>query len=264
MPILNVGRLALGFLLNAFLVQIGTNAQEISSGNVQILSVGAEGGAPIRLDDKLISGNISIGGLGTSLGINPDSKSSLFRMLGNESVRSELKLTEQQRTSAQRILDESNQRMSDLVKKSIREGRGINGTQIAEFTSASRKEAEAAIEEILLPAQLKRIRQLAYQVEVSRSGLGEALTTGRLGKEVGVTDNQKQHLSEKAAAIEAELRQAIVKLRSAAQAKLLEELSTQQRQEAHEMLGDYFYFEEPSIEQSIRQNLKLKREELKK
>ncbi len=93
--------------------------------------------------------------------------------------------------------------MGDLVRQSL-------GWSLAErcgppeLIAESRKQSEAALEEILLPNQLKRIRQLAYQVEIAKLGLSESLTDGRLGKDIGVNDNQKQHLAEKAAAVEAE------------------------------------------------------------
>jgi len=189
------------------------------------------------------------------LGVDPNNKSALFNLLNNESVRRELQLSEAQQQGAKKILDQSSRKLNELVRNSIQQGRSLRDAGVAELMAANRDEAEAAIEEILLPDQLKRIRQLAYQIEVARSGLGPALTGGRLGKEIGVNDNQKQNLTEKAAAIEEEARLAIIRIRAQAQAKLLNELSSEQRTAAEELLGNYFLFEEPKFEQRLKQSL---------
>ena len=103
---------------------------------------------------------------------------------------------------------------------------------------------------------MKRIRQLAYQIEVTQQGLGEALVTALLGTEIDVHEDQKQHLTDRAAAIEAKAREAIANIRAAARAEMLAELTPDQRKAAIERLGDYFDYEELSLAQRLRQQVK--------
>jgi hypothetical protein len=90
---------------------------------------------------------------------------------------------------------------------------------------------------------------------VAQLGLGDSLTSGRLGKEVDVHDNQKQHLTDKANAIEEEARLAIAKIRAAARDKLLAELAPEQRKKANELLGPYFAYEEPNLAKTIQRQI---------
>ncbi len=212
------------------------------------IAIGGPGGITMN------SGMAFGGGL---LGVDPNNRSALFNLLSNESVRRELQLKDNQSASVQKIQQESQKRMSETLRANMASGNPNPAAGIRELVEEGRKAAETAIEEILLPEQLTRVRQLAYQVEIAQLGLGESLTTGRLGKEIDVHEDQKQHLADKAAAIEIETRQAVAKIRSAARAKLLAELAPEQRKKAEDLLGPHFEYEEPNLAKSLRQRMKL-------
>ncbi len=230
----------------------------------------ASTGAAIAIDG--LSGGVSsfsIGGpagflpLGGGLvgGVDPDNRSQLFDLLSNQSVRRELKLTEQQIEGVQLIMRESGKRMQTQIRaamEDMKEGDGNLKLDFGQLMKEKQTEAENAIEEILLPEQLKRVRQLAYQIEVASEGLGESLVNGRLGKDIGVYDDQKQHLTDRARVIEEELRLAIVKVQMAARAKLFAELTPDQRKEAEALLGTYFQYEQPNVGALLREKLKEK------
>lgn len=226
----------------------------------------------ISSDSELDAGDIAAGtsfsfispGSSFSIGspnANPSSPSALFNLLGNESIRNELRLTDGQYGGVQKIMKASQERMSKLIRTRMvarESGQSvqIGGSEFQEMMEENRAQAEEAIEEILLPEQMDRIRQLAYQVEISRTGIGEALVTGRLGKEIGVYEDQKQELSERAAKIEAEAKLAILAIKAQARAKLFKELTPEQRKKAEDLLGDYFEYEEPSLGQQLSRSLK--------
>ncbi|MFO1065737.1 MAG: hypothetical protein U0892_17890 [Pirellulales bacterium] len=194
-------------------------------------------------------------------GVNPNNNAAIFNLLSNASVAKELKLTEDQIAGAKKIMTESGTKISQVVRQAMQEGRNMRDIGLRELVQENQKASEAALEEILLPGQLKRLRQIAYQVEVAQIGLSDALTGGRLGTEVGVTDNQKQHITEKAAQIDAEMKLEIARIRAIAQAKLLGELSSEQRQKAEELMGAYFLYEEPTMAQRVRQTMKQRQEQ---
>ena len=238
---------AVGQELQVF--QFSTTSPEGSQdGKQPRISVGGLSG--VALD----SGGAMLGG-GTVFGVDPNNRSALFNLLANESVRRELQLKEEQIASVQKIQQETQKRMSEVMRANMAAGNPpVNG--VRELMEEGRKTAESSIEEILLPEQLARVRQIAYQIEIAQVGLGESLTSGRLGKEIDVHDDQKQHLTDKATAIEAETRLAIAKIRAAAREKLLAELAPEQRKKAEALVGPYFEYEEPNFAKALHQRIK--------
>lgn len=249
-------------------------AQDGEVSGVQVLGISMEGGEFSPNMEGLAEASISFAGPGFGGGmsggmfggVNPNDRSQLFNLLANESVRSELKLTDQQYEGVQAVQKQSRARMQGMIKSAMSKsamsksgnGRSISlgGTDFREMMSENSKAADEAIEEILLPEQLKRIRQLAYQVDIERTGLGESLINGRLGKDVGVYDNQKQSLTDLAAKIDAETRQVIAQIKADAQKRLLASLAPEQRKEAEELLGDYFDYEAVSLEQQLQKSVR--------
>ena len=218
-----------------------------------------QGGIAIAPGNSFSFGGGSIGS------VNPNNRSQLFQLLTNESVQKELELTEGQLEGAEKILEASRKRMSELVREQLAQNGGggvirLQGGAFSELMEKNQAEAEAALEEILLPKQLERIKQLAYQVDVAQDGIGEALANGRLGEEIGVYDQQREELLSKAAEIDVELQAAIVKIHAAARAKMFKELTPEQRKKAEELLGEYFHYQEISLNQQIRRSMRQMRE----
>jgi hypothetical protein len=237
-----------------FVTALSLSAASLQAQEVQVFSFQGSDGVP----RGVVSGGVAIsGGLGGSnlLGVDPNNRSALFNLLANESIRRELKLDDDQYAGVQKIMQESQKRVSEAVRANMAAGNNNLSAGLSELRAESNKRAEAAIEEILLPKQLERVRQLAYQVEITQLGLGESLISGRLGKEIDIHEDQKQHLTDKAAAIEAEAVQAIAKIRAAARAKLFAELAPDQRKKAEELLGPHFDYEEPNFAKMIRQRV---------
>lgn len=218
------------------------------------LAEGIAGGMSIAVGGP--DGVMSLGGpLG---GVDPNNRSQLFDLLSNGSIRRELKLTDPQLEGVRSIMRESSKRMQEYVRAAMAAGDGKINLDIGQLMKEKRAEAELAIEEILLPEQLGRLRQLAYQIEVATDGLGESLVNGRLGRDVGVYEDQKQHLTDRAEVIEAELRVAIAKAHAAARAKLFAELTPDQRKQADALLGEYFQYEQPNLKAMLREQTQAK------
>jgi hypothetical protein len=240
----------------------GQDEPEFKFGAIEIAASGDGDGAA-----ALASGmsSIAIGGPGGFIssnllgGVDPNNRSQLFQLLSNDSIRRELKLTEEQQQGVAQIIQENGKRMQERVRQAIAQGGGGIGSlrlDFSELMRVQREQSEAAIEEILLPEQLKRVRQLAYQIEIAQEGLGESLVNGRLGKDIGVYDQQKQQLTDRARDIEQELRAVIAKAHSAARMKLFAELTPDQRKAAEELVGDYFQYEESNLRGLMKGQLK--------
>lgn len=233
----------------------------VSFGAIQITASSGEDGEGGALAAPAISA-FSFGGPGGVFssnilgGIDPNNRSQLFDLLSNESIKRELKLSETQLAGVKQIMQEHGKRVQEQISRLMAEGgNGSIKLDMTEVIKAKQEEAEAAIEEILLPEQMKRIRQLAYQIEIATDGLGESLINGRLGKDIGVHDQQKQQLADRARDVEVELRAAIAKVHAAARAKLFAELTPDQRKEAEALLGDFFQYEQDNIRNMIRSKM---------
>ena len=140
---------------------------------------------------------------------DPNNRLSLASLVSNPYVAKELELTAQ---------------VGDLLKQAERENGGPLSISVSysdelpkygelEAIHAARQAKWTELcDEALTPDQWERLRELAYQIEVYRVGFDGALTAGRLGSDVGVFENQKSRLSQKASQVEKELRQVVVSL----------------------------------------------------
>ena len=252
-------------------VGLSANGQEAdqspaATGAIQVLSLGVssdaggEGGPPRIMQGAVMASPGASISLGTAFGLNPNDKSQLFNLLKNKSIQRELQISDEQIRGATDIMQGAQERMQTIVQGMLANRRPDGGLNIdrdsikliAEENSA---EAREAIEEILKPAQLRRLRQLAYQIEIDRDGLGASLVKGRLGREIGVYEGQKEQILDRAEQIEEQLKLEIAALKAEARAALLAELSPEQREAAEELLGEYFAYEEPTFAQSLRERI---------
>lgn len=243
---------------------------------VQVLGISISGDSENAPElGEIIGSSISIGGPNISFGgpglggVNPNSRSQLFQLLSNESVRNELKLTDDQYAGVKGVMKESQKRTQEMIQGAMAKQKqqgssrsfSFGGEDFRNLMAENEALAEAAIEEILLPGQMERIKQLAYQIDVEQVGVGISLTEGRLGEDIGVHEGQKQDLLDAAKKIDAETKAAILRIKAEARKKLFKELTPDQRKQAEELLGDYFQYETLTIQQRIRQSVRKARDQ---
>lgn len=271
MKFLRASTMASTLVLATAGVTRGQEEGPVAIGGVQILGFSASGDAMNpEMAQKMAEGaaSISIGSAGGGFsmgnmlgGVNPNDRSQLFGLLSNASVREELKLTELQYEGVKAVQKASQDNMQKMISSMMANSAGgnriqLNGGSFKEIMAENQEQAEAALEEILLPPQMERVRQLAYQVEVENEGMGESLINGRLGKEIGVFENQKQSLTDAALKIDAETKAAIAQIKAAARKRLLAELSPDQRKAAEALLGEYFDYEAETLETRMRSRMR--------
>lgn len=116
---------------------------------------------------------------------------------------------------------------------------------------AYRAQSEKFLDEIVSPSQWGRLRQMAYQVEVSRIGLTNALTEGKLGAEIGIEEEQNKLIRRQGEKAESRAKTQVVKVLMKMQEDVLAALTPAQRKEAHRLLGDPIVFKE-ELESSLR------------
>jgi hypothetical protein len=102
-----------------------------------------------------------------------------------------------------------------------------------------RKDAEARVQQVLLPHQFERIKQIDLQARIQRGGAA-ALTEGELAETLGLSEAQRDQLRERSEQVELEMQQKIAQLRTDARNQLLEVLTSEQRAQLNAMMGAEF------------------------
>ncbi len=174
----------------------------------------------------------------------------------NPSVSKELGLSQEQISTLRTLLVENGGALNGGVLQFKGRGNIPPAEVIREKHRQKKAENESKLDEIFLPNQWVRLKQIAYQIEVSRIGFGRALSSGVLGRDVGVFEAQHTHLSQKALEIEARAAKEIGEILRQAQIEMLKELSTEQRSKAVGLLGEPFYFRDDEYQGFSRTRFK--------
>ncbi len=172
---------------------------------------------------------------------DPYNQLSLASLLRNQSIVNELGVTEEGKIK----LKEAFLKNRGSFSATVLENAGhLSIEEIHVLRQKALDESKLFLDEILAPPQWERLKQLAFQTEVAKVGMGKALTEGQLGKAVGVYENQVSHINERAADIEGRTVRAITQLLVEAQAELIAELSTEQQAKAKDCMGKAFLYRE--------------------
>jgi Spy/CpxP family protein refolding chaperone len=167
----------------------------------------------------------------------------LAGVLMREDARKELELVDEQVADLQKMGEGLREKVGPLFS-------GLRDIEDPEERSAKFREAmtkasemtEKEIGKILLPHQMKRAKQLAFQQRL-RGGAGRALTGGQLADELGISEEQREKLRAANEKLEAELRQKMAELRNKAQEELLKLLTPQQQAKFKDLVGEPFEFQ---------------------
>ncbi len=170
----------------------------------------------------------------------------LAGVLMREDARTELELLDSQLEDLKKLGENRGQQMremfSGLRDLSIEE-RTKRFQELREKAQAAQQDSEKEIAKILLPHQLKRAKQLAFQLQM-RGGISRAMMSNQIAEEFGITDSQKEKLREKAQQLEEEIRKKMAQLRLEAQKELLKELTPKQQAQWKEKVGEPFEFQQ--------------------
>jgi hypothetical protein len=167
-------------------------------------------------------------------------------LLRQDAVRKELELLDDQVANLEKLREDIREMMRDAINR-LREGRDPDQPgpppDMRQVFESVQARAQARLNEILLPHQMKRLQQLALQARLR--GGGFAMLSPDVGQQLGITDEQREQLREKAQRIEADLRKKIAELRRQAQDELIALLTPEQQAKYRELVGPPFEFPAP-------------------
>jgi len=215
---------------------IAISATQGEGGEMQIMSFSADDGAGM-----VFSSPMMLGGEGMMMPGMMDQ----FGLLSQQSIQEELDFVGEQREQYKRLQQDYNNRIREKMEAMNKGGFDPAKAQSLGDEIRVMKEQQARdIEDLLLPHQVNRLKQIQLQNKMKALGLN-ALNDKQLAEELGMTEEQLEKLKERAKELSAELQKKIKSLREETQETLLKELSKDQQEKLKELTGDKFEMPAP-------------------
>lgn len=182
-----------------------------------------------------------------SRGVGRGGASSWLGLLRMNSIQKEIELVPDQDQQIKQLQKDMWREMQEQMK----DVRGLEPDERREQFALLRErmeerqvEYQQKIESVLLPMQVKRLRELQVQSQARRSGDGAVgvLKNAEILKELGIDSEQKQKLEEKAKEVREKLEEKIKEMRAKAEEEILSVLTKEQRTQLRGMIGETFDF----------------------
>lgn len=170
----------------------------------------------------------------------------MIGLLQADEVQQEIELMDDQREQVQALAQEMRDQIREEARGMFqgmrdlsREERRAQFDELRSHVEKMQSSMEGRLDQVLLPHQLDRLKQIDLQARVQRGG-ADALTEGKLAETLGLTDAQREQLRQRAEEVQRELEEKIGQLRVEARGKLMEVLTPEQRTQLESMLGEEF------------------------
>jgi len=162
-------------------------------------------------------------------------------LLRQESVRKELKLSEDQTKKVEEL--------SETMREKFRDAFSLEGEERGKKMQELRAENEKAVAKILKPDQVKRLKQISYQQQG-----GRAFTDPEVAKALQLTDDQKKEIQkinqdtfaqmrelfQPGSPPDEETRKKMTELQTAAADKIVKLLTNEQKTRWKDLQGERF------------------------
>ena len=168
---------------------------------------------------------------------NVSSRSTLG-MLADSNIRDEIELVNDQADRLKEVNQAIQKRMAtELMRLDFSDSK-----KAAERIQKMRQQMKKQLEDVLLPHQLDRLKQLAFRSLLTRRSLIDVLTSEPFRTELDISSNQTQELQKATDEINAEIRKKILKIQEEGRKKLINRLNPEQAQKVNDWIGDDFEF----------------------
>jgi Spy/CpxP family protein refolding chaperone len=154
-------------------------------------------------------------------------------ILRNEQIQKELEIVDDQLQELEAIGEE--------MRDSFQGFRDMSEDERADRMREITADFEKRVNEVLLPHQQKRLKQITAQFQArGREGVTGALTEGNLADELKITEEQREKLRKVGEEARAEMDEKMRKLREEMEQKILAVLTDEQRSQYKELMGEPF------------------------
>ena len=170
--------------------------------------------------------------------------SGLMKLLQNAGVRKELQIGEVQYRDFLRLKDTITAELNGkIVSRLLEDNAQFDPVRLREQIANLRNGVSAEMEKLFVPAQLERLKQLAYQTQMAKRSVVDVLTSEPVASELNLSDKQKADLRKAAHEIEQEFAREVAKLRTKAKQKLFSRLKSDQQRKLSKIVGDEFDYQ---------------------
>ncbi len=165
-------------------------------------------------------------------------------LLQSESVRAELELLDEQIEDLKEVQEELQNERREMFEGM--RGKFRNGNREEVFAEMREKmgklneKSQERLGKILLPHQMKRLKQLSMQARLRTQQSLNGFTSETMVETLDLTEEQVARLKEKQKQVEADFRKRIAQLRGEAWEQMMSELNAGQRAKLEESLGKPF------------------------
>ncbi len=167
-----------------------------------------------------------------------------YSMLSNKQVQDELNLVGEQLEQYKAMQDDYQsrikERMGDLKRGNFDPAKAGS---LKETIQTLEMEKQAAMEGLLLPQQLNRLKQISLQQRIKNGGANNTLRDKEVMEKVGLTDEDVEQLQKKADELNEKLQVSIEKMRADMQKELLGTLTKEQQSKLEELRGEAFDYQ---------------------
>ena len=177
-----------------------------------------------------------------------------WSMINNPSVQKDLELVGDQLKRVQEMQKEH----SDEMRKQLgdlRKGGSIdlgNVQNVKEIIDSLRQRQKEELQQLLLPHQIQRLRQVALQTHMKQAGTAGALANSEVAEQLGLDEDQIKSLQEKSKELREQMQKDIQALQEKMKASLIAELTPQQQAKLKELMGDKYEPQQEDWQQRIR------------
>ena len=195
------------------------------------------------------------GGAGGARYTYSQNSQSLMYLLYYPQMQKEIEIVDDQKAELQKIQTEMQAKMTEAYKTMNDQQGGdalARQQKYMELYQTLGKETEEKVAKILLPHQKRRLNQIMLQMKLSQTsygyGFAGALEGDEVGKELGITDAQREELKKKEEKIRSEYmkkyQEFYKKLNEETQAELMSVLTPAQKKKLEGLLGAKFEWQQ--------------------
>ena len=215
---------------------------------ITIQAMGSDDGGPTAIY-SFSSDSMAPMGLPPMMGLGSHVPSDSMGMLRLPQFEKELELVEDQLQQIRELQQEMQKKTGEIFRSSAQLGGGSDMGQIMrEAQKAIREQTEQKLAQILLPHQMKRMKQLKVQLLLRNQG-ARALTGDEMAAALKITDEQKAELAEKQREAQKTLQKKIQQLREQMQRDVMEDVLTpQQLKKLEQLSGDKYDVQKPDYQ----------------
>jgi len=175
-----------------------------------------------------------------------------FSLASNPQLQDELGLLEEQKAGIKDLARDFSDKLSQTMRPSEDGNLSFDPGNLKEIIAGLNEQRDQQLNKILMPNQRERLQQIALQMEMKARGDATVLAGQRLSEELGIDDEQKKRIRDKAQELQERIKQEIARLKQQARQELLQELTPQQRQKLQELVGDDFQPNGRALQRPLR------------